>query len=388
MNIFYTSESKIYKLEGQNKTEIICGKIVKYKEALESIRRRSDWKTSGKGAAFMGAAPTADPENIYARLNGLAINGDRLVYGVTVDASASLYHRTFERTDENEGLILSSNDLSFGAFDCMDGKMAVSMGHAAGELHIAVMTPPASGYTEYTDGDTTEENPWWSRSVHDRIYFSTAGNARNEYGAVGAVSPRAGAYLDVKAGEMKEILSDEKYDYIKIKDDKSGNIYCIRQPYGGEKQESGVKFSDIILFPYRIIKGFLGWLNFMCTIWGGEALKNGGNDNNTAPGFMKAKNRSPRDIIIDGNIIKAEENAKKHQNDDDMSGLMPLSRVLLKIEADGEETVIKKGVLDYTVCPDGSLLISNGRHIISVKDGTETHIAKAYLAMNLTPFEE
>ena len=109
MNIFYTSESKIYKLEGQNKTEITCGKIVKYKEALESIRRRSDWKTSGKGAAFMGAAPTADPENIYARLSGLAINGDRLVYGVTVDASASLYHRTFERADEN-GVVFREED--------------------------------------------------------------------------------------------------------------------------------------------------------------------------------------------------------------------------------------------------------------------------------------
>ncbi|MCM1579397.1 MAG: hypothetical protein NC078_11425 [Ruminococcus sp.] len=384
MNIFYTSENKIYKLEGHAKTEITCGKLVKYKETLESIRRRNDWKKTGKGAAFMGMdIPSEDPENIPVQINGLAVNGDRLIYGITLDAAASLYHRTFERTDDSEGLILSSNELNLGAFDCMNGRMAVSMGHGAGELHIAVLTPPSSAYTEYTDGDTVEENPWWSRSVPDRIYFSSAGNARNEYGGIGAVSPRAGAYLDIKAGEMKEILSDEKYDYLKIKDDSMGNVYCIRQPYGGEKPDNSVKFSDIILFPYRVIKGFLGWLNYVCTIWGGESLKSGGDN---GPGFMRAKQRSQKDIIIDGNIIKAEENAKKRKNEDDTAGLMPLSRVLLKIEADGEETVVKKGVLDYTVCPDGTLAVSDGRHISVIKDGSETRIAKAYLAMNLMPF--
>lgn len=388
MNLFYTSENKIYKLEDGKKTEITCGRIVKYKEALESIRRRSDWKKSGKGAAFMEMnTPSADPENISARVCGIADSGGRLVYGVMLDESASLYHRTFDRVDNSEGLILSGNDLYFGDFDCMDGRMAVSLGHARGELHIAVMEPPASGYTEYTDGDTSEENPWWSRCHGDRIYFSTAGNARNEYGGIGAVSPKSGAYLDVAAGEMNEFLSDEKYDFMKIKDDSEGNIYCIRQPYGGEKPRDGVKFSDIILFPYRIFKGFLGWLNFMCTIWGGEALKNGG-DKQSFPGFDRSKRRDPKSIIIDGNIIRAEENAKRSRDkDDDMSGLMPLSRVLLKIGEDGSQTVIKKGVLDYTVCGDGSLLVSNGRHITRISGNGEEHIAKAYLAMNLTPFE-
>lgn len=386
MNLFYTSENKLFKLEGEKKTELTCGKIVKYKEALESIRRRSDWKTSGKGAAFMGTAPTVDPDNISARVCGISENNGQLVYGVMLDESASLYQRSYDRVDNNEGLILSGNDLYFGDFDCLNGKMAVSLGHARGELHIAVMEPPASGYTEYTDGDTSEENPWWSRCLEDRIYFSTAGNARNEYGGIGAVSPKSGAYLDVAAGEMKEFLSDEKYDFMKVKDDSKGNIYCIRQPYGGEKAKSGVRFSDVILFPYRVIKGFLGWLNFVCTMWGGESLKNG-DDGSGLPGFTRLKNRDPKNIIIDGNIIKAEENAKRNRDkDDDMSGLMPLSRVLLRIDEDGGQTVVKKGVLDYTVCADGSLLVSNGRHILHIDGDKESHVTKAYLAMNLTPF--
>lgn len=383
MNIAYTSENKIYMLENGNKTEIPCGRIIKYKEALESIRRRSEWKTTGKGAQFTGAAsaPSGDGE-VAARICGISSSGDKLIYGVALDESSSLYQRSFDRTDENEGLILSGNDIFFGAFDCLDGKMAVSLGQSRGELHISVMEPPASHYTEYTDGDTIEENPYWSRSHKNRIYFSTAGNARNEYGGIGAVSPRSGAYIDIDAGEMNEFLSDPKTDFLKIKDDKYGNIYYIRQPYGGEKPDGGIKFSDILFFPFRIIKAFLSWLNFICTIWGGEPLKSG---DTGLPGFAKTKNRSQKDIIIDGNIISAERLAKENElKDGDMSGLMPLSRVLVKREADGTETVLKRGVLDYTVCADGKILVSNGRHISLLEGEKETHIAKAYLAMNLT----
>ncbi len=387
MIIAYTSESKIYRIENGSKTEIPCGRITKYKEALESIRRRSEWKTTGKGAMFTGAAAEQiDTENITARLCGLGENDGKLIYGVALDESSAMYQRSYDRTDENEGLILSGNDIFFGAFDCKDGRMAAAIGPSRSELHIAVMEPPASAYTEYTDGDTIEECPYWSRFEKNRIYFSTAGNARNEYGAVGAVSPRSGAYIDIDSNEMNEFLSDPKTDFIKIKDDKFGNLYYIRQPYGGEQQQDGIKFTDILFFPFRLIKGLFGWLNFMCTIWGGEPLKSGSDG---LPGFSKTKQRSARDIIIDGNIIKAEKLAKEEDlKDGDMSGLMPLSRVLIKREADGTETVIKRGVLDYTVCSDGKLLISNGRHITMIENGKETHIAKAHLAMNLVECSE
>ena len=39
MNIIYTSENKIYSFENSNKTEIPCGRVIKYKETLDSIRR-------------------------------------------------------------------------------------------------------------------------------------------------------------------------------------------------------------------------------------------------------------------------------------------------------------------------------------------------------------
>lgn len=139
------------------------------------------------------------------------------------------------------------------------------------------------------------------------------------------------------------------------------------------------KFTDILLFPYRILKGFFGWLNFVCTIWGGESLKSGSNG---LPGSAKAKQRSERDIIIDGNIIKAEKLAKEEDGKDN-APLMPVSRVLVRREADGSETVVRKGVLDYALCGDGKIVISDGRRLILLDGDNEQVIAKARLAVNL-----
>ncbi len=381
MSIVYTSENKIYMLENSVKTEIPCGRIIKYKETLDSIRRRSEWKTTGQGAMFTGAAQRAESTEIPAKITGICMKDGELIYGARLDESSSLYTRSTDRTDMTEGLIISGNDIALGKFDYYGGRLAISIG-AAASTHIAVMEPPSSAYEEYTDGDTTEEDPSWSRFYPDRIYFSTAGFARNEYGAVSAVSPKSGAYLNVRTREMEEFLSDPSFDYMKIKDDEYGNLYYIRQPYGGEKGDSGIKFTDILLFPVRLLKGLFGWLNFMCTIWGGEPLKSG---DTGEPGSQRSKRRSAKDIIIDGNVINARELAKAAElKDDDLSGIMPHSRVLVKREADGVETVLYKGVLDYSVCSGGSILVSNGRHIIRLADGKETHIAKAYLAANLT----
>ena len=380
MKITYTSENKIYRIDGGNKSEIPCGRIDKYKETLESIRRRTEWKTTGTGAMFTGAARESTGEPVIsARITGLCENKGELIYGVKLDESSSLYHRSFDRSDMNEGLILSGNDLCFGEFDCLDGKMAVSLGTNPSELHIAVMEPPASAYEELTDGDSSEENPYWSRCHQNRIYFSSAGNGRNEYGAVAAVSPKSGCYIDVDRGTMEEFLSDPKVDFLRIKDDRYGNIFYIRQPYGGEREKEGFKFTDILLFPYRLLKGFFGWLNFVCTIWGGESLKSGSNG---LPGSAKAKQRSERDIIIDGNIIKAEKLAKEEDGKDN-APLMPVSRVLVRREADGSETVVRKGVLDYALCGDGKIVISDGRRLILLDGDNEQVIAKARLAVNL-----
>ncbi|MCM1023957.1 MAG: hypothetical protein NC395_07870 [Prevotella sp.] len=376
MTILYTSENKIFAYGETEKTltEIPCEKINKYRETLRSIRRRKDWKTTGSGAEFMGMATAdmIDPDDMPARITGLSVHGDELVYGVDLEAVGSIYHRSFDPADTAEGLVRASNDFTFGAFDIRDGRLAVTMGAGAFK-HVAVMDMNGR-YDEYTDGDTVEENPCWAAGKNG-VYFSTAGYAAD----MSAVSPRSIAYLDLDRKTMTEIAADDRYDCLHPRDTAQG-LYYIRQPYGGEKPQGGVTFKDVVMFPYRIVKGIFGFLNYFSTIFGGEALKSGGVSNGA-----KSKQRSKKDLIIEGNVINAEKLDKINEAKvDEHGGIMPQSRVLIRRTADGSEEIIKKGVLDYIPDGDGGVIISNGRHLLRIdRDGNESHIAKAKLAVNL-----
>ncbi len=135
----------------------------------------------------------------------------------------------------------------------------------------------------------------------------------------------------------------------------------------------------MIMFPYRIVKGLFGFLNYFATIFGGEPLKSGGASNG-----VKFRQRSKKDLMIEGNVINAEKLDKINEaSGDKHGGIMPQSRMLIRRTADGSEEIIKKGVLDY-IPVDSGVIVSNGRHLLRVdRDGNETHIAKAKLAVNL-----
>lgn len=384
MKIIYSSENKIFCFDDENKslTEIPCGKIIKYRDTVRSIQQRKEWKTSGSGAKFMGmySADNIDPDILPAKITGLGVCGGEIVYAVNLEDVGSIYHRSSDPSDDAEGLVRASNDFVFGSFDVKDGKLAVSMGANPSFLHIAVMDMQGR-FDEYTDGDTIEEDPCWSQT-RNGIYFSTAGYARDQYGSISAIGPRSIAFLDLNTKTMSEIIADDAYDFLHPHEDKQGNLYYIKQPYGGEKPKSGITFKDVVMFPYRLIKGLFGFLNFFATVFGGESLK--GNDNSFDN--TKTKNRSKKDIIIEGNIINAEKmNKINSESDDNNSGIMPLSRALIMRSPDGSEEIVKKGVLDFNLTENGEIIFSNGRHISKTdKNGNETHITKAAPAVNIS----
>lgn len=381
MRFVYISENKIFEYNDKNITEIPCLRIEKYKETVMKMQKNKEWKTSGTGAKFMGVNinQAGNYSASLARITGICCSKGELMYSVYYEEVGGLYRRNYDPDDKNEGLIHSSNKICFGAFDYRDGKAVISMGSDMNLMHIGVMDISSGSYTEYTDGDTIEENPTWSADGKG-IYFSTAGYARSSGGIISAVGPRSIAYLEPEKSQMDEIAADNKYDYLYPKEDSKGNLYYIRQNYRDGESDKSLTPGDILLFPYRLLKGVLGFLDFFTTSFGGESLKSGGNSSS-----MKSKQRSEREMFIDGNRINAEKLQKLNEaRGEKYAGIMPLSRVLIKRSPDGNETVIKRGVLSYCLIDDDTVIISNGNHIFSIlPDGNQEHIAKAKLAVNI-----
>ena len=100
---------------------------------------------------------------------------------------------------------------------------------------------------------------------------------------------------------------------------------------------------------------------------------------------MKSKTKSPRELYLEERMREAERNEKENAAAGDKNpGIFPRSRVLVRISPDETETVLCKGVLDYTICSEG-VICSNGKELILIdRDGGEKVIAKAELAEKLS----
>ncbi len=387
MKLLYLTQDGIQLAENGKSVPLPSYRVQQYKATIEQIQQDKAWKTTGKGAQFMGVYQDPSAAEASVSYCGLALYGEEFLYTLQLDASGGLYKRSFSEKAEMEGHIVSGNDVRLGAIASHGNDVAACMRYPDGRSHIGLYRLPASYCTEITDGDSCESHPNWSPDGRT-LYFSTAGIARQN-GRVAAFSPRSVMAYSVNSERMETILENEQFDYLAPKEDAQGNLWYIRQPYKQSEEDDrnslGGVLKDVLLFPVRIVKGIFGFLNAFTTLFGGEPLRSGGKKTD-----VKSKQKSDKELFFEGNLIKAEKNRKENaRSGEEFPGILPRSRVLVKRLSDGTEEVIAKGVLDYTLCKDGSAVYSNGSHILH-KTGSEkpAELAKAKLAVHLQVVEE
>ncbi len=382
MKIYFTSENKMYVTDTKSEPkEFVSHRAETYKKNLSEIKQRSEWKHSGTGAAFTGTLRTfSDDEAANAYVCGLASAPDgRLIYSILTGEVGGLYYKS-ENGDENH--ITAAQNFHPFEMDCRDGKLAISVEYGGGTRHISVYDLSSGSLTELTDGDTLEECPCWSASGNE-LYFSTAGIGRNGDGVAAAVSPRGLSVYSFEKNELTELCSSEELDYICPRIGKDGVLYYIKRPY--KSGNDGNFWLDLLLFPVRIIKAIGGFLNMFSIMFGGESLSSDGK------GFhnpLKAKQKDNKELFIAGNIVNAEKAEKENRKHGDKNpGIIPRSWQLVRRNSLGEEELVRCGVMDYTFTADGSLIVSDGKHLIRLPDGKEEIICKCSLAQNIVAIE-
>lgn len=382
MKIYFTSENKMYVTDTRSEPkEFVSQKIETYKKNISEIRQKSEWKHSGTGAAFTGTLRNpSDDEAINAYVCGLAAAPDgRLIYSVLTGEVGGLYYKS-ENGDENH--ITAAQNFQPFEMDCHDGKLAISVEYGGGTRHISVYDLSSGNMTELTDGDTLEECPCWSETGKE-LYFSTAGIGRNRDGIAAAVSPRGISVYSFEKNEMTELCGAEDLDYICPRIGKDGAIYYIKRPY--KSGDDGNFWLDFLLFPVRIIKAIGGFLNAFSIMFGGESLSSDGKSFHNP---LKAKQKDDKELFIAGNVINAEKSEKENRKHGDKNpGIIPHSWQLVRRNHLGEEEVVRKGVMDYSFTADGSLIVSDGKHLLKLSEGKEEILCKCRLAQNIVAIE-
>lgn len=377
------SEKDGFILTGENGvTERKCGFTERYRETAAEIARSSEWKRSGSGAAFMQTGPSRPlPDNFDSEISGVALRGDTFYYSATIERSSGVVSASAIDPKQTEGNVVHGADCEYGDIDVSpDGKsLLTSIKNDPFASSLVIFSLGESGESRtLTGGDSRDEHPSFSLFDRNKILFSTAGIGRDYNGDFVRYSNSSIASYDLSSREITEVLSDEKHSLIHPRDDKNGNLYYIERPTSEKLKKPNV-FLEILLIPFRIIYAIYKFLEAFTRIFTGKGFIT------KTDGENPAKQKSERDVVIDGYKIQAEKNLKSNtKRKEKFAGIAPRDWVLKKRDRAGESTTIARGVIAYDIAHDGTIVYTNGRSVIVIdSDGNETEVTKAKLMLKV-----
>lgn len=370
MKFVYISGNSMFLCSDGKITELPCERAARYTDTVNEINKNKEWKHTGSGAIFREDSQFFPDASRGVSINGVSAANEDFIYSAVLGEMGAIYRKSADSPKAPEGHIYTGMNRSIGSIAYKNGRIAAIL-----DGHLAIFDERGD-YNELTDGHSAEDSPFWS-ATDGRIFCSTRGRALEGGSGYSASSVLS---VDEKAGTIDTLFAEENNDLLEPKNDADGNYYFIRQPYRQAKEEREPIWKSVLLFPVRIIKALFGFVNAFTVLFGGEPLRK-----NQRRGDIKSKNKSQRELFFEERMREAEKNEKENAAAGDKNpGIFPRSRVLVRISPDETETVLYKGVLDYTLCSEG-VICSNGKEILLIgKDGSEKVIAKAELAEKLS----
>jgi hypothetical protein len=231
------------------------------------------------------------------------------------------------------------------------GHVTCSVEHKFGTANIGVMPADGSGLSEVTEGDSLDTAPRWLPTERKQIVFQSAGVGRDREGNYAGLGPFAIQKLDLESGEMETLAEDPARDLLVPQLTGDGTLYYIERPHATGREFSWPQFlKDFFLFPFRLLFAIFQYLNIFSLIYTGKKL--------TSAGGARTREMDLKQMMIWGNMVRAVDRPHTEAPD-----LVPKSWKLMR-KRQGEETEeVAAGVLSYDLCPDGSIVYTNGTAI-------------------------
>lgn len=406
-SVFYIAGGKMFCLDAGREREIPSGVLQNIIKRIKEQGKRNEWKQTGSGAVFMGESQHESVESQLANLRSsvicLGFRDGKFIYSLRVGEVSGIYSkRTFGDTDE--GIVLSDSEYRYSDFDVADNGDLIVTASFAGESHLALLRGDERSATVITEGDSLEVTPVWSKTKPDTVCFSSAGllqaqtedendpRRRQPSGFADIMasmmmsdevpyreqSAFALSEMNIRTGEIRELLSDPKFSFVHPQCDEAGNIYYIKKPFSQDegRKKSGC-LTDLLLAPFRLIRAIIGFFNIFTIKYSGKNLT-------TSAGNSKAKQKDADKIFLDGNLIAAEKEREANRNSGEAyPGIIPRSYELRCLSPDGSDRLIRKGVLAFRLDGD-EIVYSNGSYLMRIRsDKSEEKLISADKAVYL-----
>ena len=334
----------------------------------ERSRQLHGWKQGtsfgiASGGGMRDFTPADAPITVTSALFDAAGN---LYYFLKDQGMGGLFRRNAETGSEFRLMLkqhLELNDLCLSP----DGQqIAASFPQSTGVTNIALLDSEGGNLREATGGDTIDTAPAWIPDAPRRLLFQSSGLARDEQGYIAALGNASIQMLNMDTGTVSPVLESATHDYLKPRVAPDGALLFIRRPYETPGQSTSSLFSDIFYFPFRLLRAIFHYLNFFSLMYSRKPLTSANGPS------MKA---DIKQILLQGRRIDAEKALRQERPVHGIPSLAPADWELCRRDRQGNEQVLACNVASYDLCPDGSLIYSNGRGVFFLSPEGSAHLA-------------
>lgn len=373
LSVAYLSRGRLLLLpNGQELKEVNSPFAEQTVQRRERARQNSSWQTQGLWgnfgedggmAAMMPATEQMAPRRPI-RFAGLCAGNDpgQLFYLLDLHGVNGLFE--YDTHTANELRLMHRND--FPARDLArhpeTGHMAMCMPRQDGTVGIVVGENDGRFLRDLTTGDSLDECPSWHPGDANKLVFQSAGIGRDNSGAAIGLSPYRLEVAQLDSGDVSVLHEDETHDCLQPRLLADGTLYFIQRPYkpeGPQQRRTVVDdLKDIVLFPFRFLRGVYNFFNFFSTAFSGQPLM-------TAGGPKKQQSEQARFVQLRGHVIDLYK-LKQGKKDTEPPALVPADWQLIRRSPDGNTEVVAEHVLAYDVDTQGHVILTDGRRITHV----------------------
>lgn len=331
-----------------------------------AISQKRAWKAEGGGGAISGAtlwggqAARAAAEVVH--FTGAALGSGKLYYLLQTSALCGLFRLDLAEDEERRLFTDAAKRATDLALHPAGEELALSLAFPNGTSGIGVVQADGSSLQTVTEGDSRDEAPSWVPGEGRKLVFQSAGVARTPDGFPAGLGPATIEQLDLDTGHLETLRAEQNFDLLTPRVGADEALYFIRRPYespGARRFSLGTFLLDIVLFPYRLLRALLGFLNVFSMIFTQKPL--------TMAGGPERSEKDAMPVYLRGRKVEAEKKLRDLRNSDpDAAGLVPSDWQLVRRTAGGEEKVLAKRVLAFDLQPDGRIVYTNGRAVFEM----------------------
>lgn len=351
--VFVSNGKLFYQAPGEELREIQSPYARTVIERIERQQQLHGWK---EGTAFGGSFPGRNRHSVGAmaglQATSVQFSGpDRILYFLQDDSMGGLFEYDLAQGTEKRLLHRQHLQLEDLRIDPDSRRMLCAQRSKSGASHIVAMDCDGNAQRELTSGDTIDTAPAWVPGQPNAVLFQSSGIARSPQGYPLAFGPASIQMADTAAGSLTTVLEDPRFDFLQPRVGANGFLYFIRRPYEAPRYGLASAVTDLVLFPFRVVRALVHYLNFFSLMYTRKPLI-------TAAG--PEVQADLKDVLIKGKRLDAQAALRSGARLGGVPSLVPSSWQLMCRSPDGEEQVLATHVASFDLATDDTVVFSNG----------------------------